>query len=579
MLSSQLRKLSGKSQSDIRLRVQVFQGPAMQCEAQVRMDKPARIRIGRSEKIELPLPFSGFAHDIVLFSITKWGAFVHLDPRIDGFVSDGQRFGDVRDFIAPRGALKELASVLEPLEVPIPVGSRGVLQIFGYSVVFKVERIRPAPLRPKIKGAPKAPFAPPPVNSLIEKTGFVFGSIATAAIVFPLIYWLNKAQFSQFRSVKDTPVRMATHIIHADHFQIMPWVFGQDFLQSAIVPQAVQWVQELRNKWAAEEQGQVYSSSLRPLSGFSQPINSLVRKNNWQSELDDNWSVVLRQNETATPGTFVKGQTAYVPFRVVVSGGENGSISERIRSRLAKLERTHAAVVGLIEAEHGYLKEHFSGMNAAIAQIFDPPKEEGIFFRLAEKEFSLERERFHAAEGIAALARANREEKAEKSGSVAQERALVWVPNSLAVPHVLSLAENSYLTGSEVALLKNAQLSLGMIPPPPAPKPVPKIDMTQVEVFVKGRTAEVKSCYDSALLRDPKTGGSVIWQWTISEKGSVVRSKISKSSIKDKEFLGCLRKKISSWRFPKPEHGAVTISFPFKFVVRENFDTLERMAR
>lgn len=579
MLIGRLKGLSKKASLDVRLRVQVFQGPAMQCDYQLNIDKPARVRIGRSENIELPLPFSAFAHDVVLFSMTKWGAFVHLDPRIEGFVSDGQRFGDVRDFIAPRGALKELASVLEPLEVPIPVGSRGVLQIFGYSVVFKVERIRPEKPKPKIKGAPRAPFSPPPVNSLVEKTGFLVGLAASATVVFPLIFWLNKAKFPDFSGIKDTPLKLASHMIHADHFQILPWVFGSDFDKNKVVPQSVVWVEELRKKWTAEDNGEAYQSFLTPLGAFARPVNSVVRRRDWQNALDEQWSVVTKQNETATPGTFVKGQSAYVPWRVVVSGGEKGSISERIRSRVEKLRKTHSAVIGLIEAEHKFLESHFGEMNAKISQIFEPPKEDGLFFRLAENEFSLERDRYRAAEGAAAMSRANFTKKRVTHKENLREKALVWSSDSLVVPHVLSATNNSFLTGSEAALLKNAQLSLGLIAPPPAPKPIPKIDMTQVEVFVKGRTAEVKSCFDSALLRDPNIGGSVVWQWTISEKGAVTRSKISKSTIKDRVFLGCLRKKISNWRFPKPEHGAVTISFPFRFVVRENFDTLEKMAR
>lgn len=579
MVLERFKKIANMSSSDVRLRVQVFQGAAMQCEYQVRMNKPARVRIGRSENIELPLPFSAFAHDVVLFSMKKWGAFVHLDPRIEGFVSDGQRFGDVRDFIAPRGALKELASVLEPLEVPIPVGSRGVLQLFGYSVVFKVERIRPERPKPKIQGAPKSPFSPPPVNSLVEKTGFLFGLAASSVIIFPLIFWFNKAHIKEFSDIKDVTIPIASNLIHADHFQILPWVFGSEFEKSQLVSQSVVWVAELRNKWATEDMGQSYQSSLSPLSGFSQPVDALARKNKWQNALNERWSVVSRQNDTATPGTFVKGQLAYTPWRVVVSGGENGSIAERIRSRIEKLDKAHAAVVGLIEAEHGFLKDHFAEMNASIPQIFDPPKEEGLFFRLAEKEFSLERERYQTAEAVAALARMNFEKKRHLHSAMAGEDALVWASDSLVVPHFLTVTDSPYLTGSENDLLRNARLSLGIIPPPPAPRPEPKIDMTQVEVFVKGRTAEVKSCYDSALLRDPKIGGSVVWQWTISEKGFLMKSRVAQSSIKDNTFLGCLRKKMSSWRFPKPEHGAVTISFPFRFVVRENFDTLEKMAR
>jgi len=54
---------------------------------------------------------------------------------------------------------------------------------------------------------------------------------------------------------------------------------------------------------------------------------------------------------------------------------------------------------------------------------------------------------------------------------------------------------------------------------------------------------------------------------------------VKSSSIKDGDFLKCLDKKVKGWTFPKPVNGAITISFPFRFVVRENMDTLERNAR
>jgi hypothetical protein len=556
----------------------VYQGPALQCEFEAPIRQSCRVRLGKSAGIELPLPFSSFPTDLTLFSIDKWGAKVHLDPRIDGFVSDGQRFGEVRDFIAPRGALKELATVLEPLEVSIPLGSRGALEIAGYTAVFRVEKQRPKPKKPKIEGAPKAPFALPESNSSLEKFGFLLGMAMTVMITVPLVQWLNKSKINDFKSMADLSPYLAAEIIHPDHFQILPWVFGSEYEGQKIVSHALVWVDELRRKWNAEDSGLRYDANIPQLRGFSKPENVLERRNAWQKALEADWAQVAQKKDSAAPGTFLKGQLAYAPFRVVVSGGEQGSLSERVRARIEKLNQTRGAIVSLIETEHDYLKNHFATMNAEINQIFDPPKEPGLFFRLAEKSFTVERDNFHSAESFAALARQKQNKIAD---TVRQDSstAIVWSNESLTLPHVLNFNVAGKLGGSEQDLLRNAKLSLGTIAPPPAPKPIPKINMQDVESFIRGRSPEVKSCYDVALGRNPRLGGSVVWQWTISEKGRVVRSAVRSSNIKDGDFLRCLDKKVKGWTFPRPVNGAITISFPFRFVVRENMDTLERIAR
>lgn len=565
------------------LRVQVFQGPALQCEYQTFLDKVGRVRIGKSKHAELSVPYSLFATDVLIFAITKWGAKVYLDPRFSGFVSDGQRFGEVRDFIAPRGALKELGSVLEPFEVSIPVGSRGTLEIGGYTVVFRVDKYKPEPAPKKMIGAPKAPFALPEAQSTIEKAGFLLGCLFTVLVTVPAVQWLNKAPFKEFKSMSDLSPFRAVEIIHPEHLQILPWVFGADFDSSQIVAQAITWVDELRKKWQAEDVGEVYDSSLAPLRGFSRPENVGARRRALKDDLETEWQELLKQRDSAPLGTFVRGQTAYAPMRVIVSGGERGSLTERVRARIEKINRTQKAIVSLIETEHGFMKDYFAAENAEIKQIFDPPKEPGLFFRLAEKAFIIEHDHFHAAESFAALGREKRKfagsERSKPPETPIFDESFVWSESSLTIPHVFQITTHPRFSGNEADLIKNAKLSVGVLPPPPPPKLIPKIDMGEVESYVRGRSAEVKACYDLALGRNPQVGGSVLWRWTIDANGRVLRTKVSSTTIRDSLFLKCLEKKIKAWVFPRPENGPISISFPFRFVVRENMQSLEQNAR
>lgn len=583
MAAALTNKSSGKSVAQ--LFVKVFQGQALQCEGKFSLTSSSDVTIGKSKSADLLIPFAPFPTDLRLFRGTKWGGKVLLDPRLDGFVSDGQRFGTVRDFIAPRGALKELATVLEPLEVDIPEGSRGAIEIGGYTIVFRVAKPKFQAAAPKMKGAPKAPFALPYGQSMFEKSGFILGFVMTVLVMVPAMTWMNKAPLSEFRNISDLSPFAAAGIIHPDHFQILPWVYSTEFNPERITEHAVQWVDDLRRKWDAEDDGRVYHSKIPVLSGFSVPKDALETRRNWQNALDNAWRNVRSVRQSAAPGSFLSGQNAYTPFSVVAAGGERGSLPERVKARLERLDSVHYAAVTMLETEHKYMAAFFKEQSAEIPQIFDVPKEPGLFFRLAEKAFFTERENFHFSESFSALARKMRSEKTENNSQPDElhdeAQPFVWSGDSLVLASGLSMPNPAVdiSGGTEENLFKNANLSLGKIAPPPPPKPVPVINMAEVDVFVRSRSPEIKGCYDLALNRNPRMGGSIQWKWTIGLSGKVMRLLVERTDIKDKVFIGCLQRKIGAWTFPKPLNGAVTITFPFRFVVRENLDTLDRMTR
>jgi hypothetical protein len=572
------------SKSVAQLFVQVFQGQALQCEGRFSLLNSRDVTIGKSANADLMIPFAPFPSDLRLFKGTKWGGKVLLDPRLDGFVSDGQRFGTVRDFIAPRGALKELATVLEPLEVDIPEGSRGALEISGYTIVFRVAKLKPAAVVQKIKGAPKAPFALPHGQTVFEKSGFLLGVLMTILVTVPAVVWMNKAPIQRFKDLSDLSPFMAAGVIHPDHFQILPWAFSTQFQHDRITNHVIRWVDDLRKKWDAEDAGQVFDSKIPVLNGFSVPKDIQEERRIWQGSLDSAWQSVRSVREKASPGSFLSGQNAYTPFSVIAAGGERGSISERVKLRLKRLDSTHEAAVTLLETEHIYMVDYFKEQSAEIKQIFDIPKEPGLFFRLAEKAFTDERANFHLAESFAALARKNQSKLLAESSSDENheaEQPFVWSGESLVLAGGLNMPSLALdmAGGSEEQLFKNASLALGKIAPPPPPKPVPVINMNEVEAFVRSRSPEIKGCYDVALNRNPRLGGMILWKWTIGLNGRVMRSLVDRSEVKDNSFIGCLQRKIAAWTFPKPLNGTITITFPFRFVVRENLDTLDRITR
>lgn len=108
---------------------------------------------------------------------------------------------------------------------------------------------------------------------------------------------------------------------------------------------------------------------------------------------------------------------------------------------------------------------------------------------------------------------------------------------------------------------------------PTAPQPVKDaaepltghIDKTLVEKVVRQNLFQIKLCYDLALRRNENAEGLMEWKWQINSRGRTSNVDLIKSTIQDPKLRQCIRKKISSWSFPRPDKGSVEISYPFEF--------------
>ncbi len=79
----------------------------------------------------------------------------------------------------------------------------------------------------------------------------------------------------------------------------------------------------------------------------------------------------------------------------------------------------------------------------------------------------------------------------------------------------------------------------------------------------------MKSCYERELKKDPTLKGKIVVQFTIGPMGRVTNSKIGSSSMRNAAVGSCILGRIRSWRFPKPEGGSVTVSYPFVFTASQ----------
>ena len=90
-----------------------------------------------------------------------------------------------------------------------------------------------------------------------------------------------------------------------------------------------------------------------------------------------------------------------------------------------------------------------------------------------------------------------------------------------------------------------------------------KLDGGSIKKVFKKRMKAIRYCYEKALKKNDSIKGKVKIKFTIGPAGRVTDIKVQKNSTGDKGVGDCIKGKVKSWRFPKPEGGSVTVSYPF----------------
>jgi len=89
------------------------------------------------------------------------------------------------------------------------------------------------------------------------------------------------------------------------------------------------------------------------------------------------------------------------------------------------------------------------------------------------------------------------------------------------------------------------------------------LEKSAISGVVQRRLGAIKACYERELKGNPTLGGKVIVQFTIQESGRVADVKIVSDSTQEPRIGKCIANQIAHFKFPQPEGGSVTASYPF----------------
>ncbi|MBF0450648.1 MAG: AgmX/PglI C-terminal domain-containing protein [Candidatus Magnetomorum sp.] len=91
------------------------------------------------------------------------------------------------------------------------------------------------------------------------------------------------------------------------------------------------------------------------------------------------------------------------------------------------------------------------------------------------------------------------------------------------------------------------------------------ISRAAVKKVIDQHIDDITYCYEVALISDPSIIGKAVYEWRILMNGSVGDVHILNASIQNQHILGCIKKSIKTWNFPKPHQSQVLVSYPFVF--------------
>jgi TonB family protein len=94
--------------------------------------------------------------------------------------------------------------------------------------------------------------------------------------------------------------------------------------------------------------------------------------------------------------------------------------------------------------------------------------------------------------------------------------------------------------------------------------PLGGLSREAIRTTIRANIAEVRDCYETALLRSPELRGRVNVTFVIGPDGSVTSAEVSESTLGSGLVETCIASRVRRWHFPTPDPaGSVLVTYPF----------------
>jgi hypothetical protein len=563
--------------------LQVFQTGSLQIEKKVKIDTlfSRKVKIGSRPNCDLFIPFARTLLEMGIFKVGRNKVDIILDPRLDGFLSTGNKFGNLKEFTSPRGSLLQLSSIEEPLIVSLDYGSRGRIQFNGFDIAFKVEKEYPKKKEIKMLKIERNFFQMPEFDVPIERKVIPISLIATGLAFIPVLFWLLKAPLQPESGLINLPPEVSIRFIAPENIRLLPFIYKNKYNPNENEKLAMFWVFQLQKRWEAAEVGKNTESIVPFLQKAHKYIDPESTIEDWEKNIYNNYSSLESSRISKESDRYFSFLKPYPAFSTIISGIEGGSQFVTLIKRLRQLKEADNAILEYLEEDHLMVKELYEAeYRARKPGIIDPPSTGQVLGPQPDKSFYREFKNYKEAERIAKLAEnstyrntltknISNSKKLESIQPSSQSNSVIWISNNdLIIPSDFRRSIDKLAGNDEFNnMMHNAYYSVGVYKIPPLPPPKATIDYKMVDFVIFNKKEEIRSCYNSALRKMPGLQGNLKISWKILESGKAQDFVIIESSINDKNLIACLESRLAVWNFPKPKNGFVVVTYPFQFIV------------
>jgi hypothetical protein len=337
---------------------------------------------------------------------------------------------------------------------------------------------------------------------------------------------------------------------------------------------AVQWVMNLQHRWDAEDIGQQFHSKVPILGSFVREKSGEQIRMAWSTARAENFKRVDSVRTSSGSPRFFQYQSPYPEIVAHTSGESSGSLYLRHLKRIHDLDQAYSSLINMIREEQDFINSYLEERGIKRTGLFTTPSgwADAVDVETIDDAFDRERFMYNAAEDWAKRSErsmfwpAQRLRSSERDRAVAVRPSILWLQkSSLISPHFLD-QQAGRSAHPEQDLVRNALYADRKLMIPPAPRPEPFIDLARVEYVLVDRREEIRGCYENALRRSPSLQGTMRISWWVALNGKAFDVKIVNFTLMNPQLIHCVENLVLNWSFPKPVHGPVKVSYPFRFV-------------
>jgi len=445
-----------------------------------------------------------------------------------------------------------------------------LMQLGDYASVTESDlriMIKLAPLEPLTKTAMSgtSPAYRKPLLSLLFASRLelhmgLLGLLMTSILIGGALTGLLNRPYHRATKLSDVAAEYALPFIAPDHLRTAPEALQENLDRKHLAASVMSYYEALTAAlmgWHEDQPKWVDSSTTNLYQAmFGDARKSLAAK-------------IYRQQEIDHLQTMKDG-VAILSIPSVLGESSSGSM-RRIIDKIDILQRgfdmslvARREIQEKFPADQDYAWQEYRNIRHQDPALADSIAKIHVFHNLSDEEMM-----YAEADAL------GRKAKAKQRGTLRHDRLKLDRPHDdqgpIAIPEGVRYA--SFNIGSDLRLadekLYQIQASEYGIPAQGAPTAreplIGDLEPPLIERYIKENRYQLQLCYELALRRNDQAAGMMEWKWRIDSRGAIADVALITTSIQDPRMTECIRQKIMTWRFPRPRHGSVEVSYPFEF--------------